>query len=111
MITERGTSFGYNNVVSDFRSIGIMKDFSVPVIYDASHSVQMPGGLGDKSGGDRRFMQPLMFAAAAAGADGIFIEVHENPDKAPCDGPNMLPLKELEEALTKVKEIARIAKA
>lgn len=110
LITERGTSFGYNNLVSDFRSIVIMKDFAVPIIYDASHSVQMPGGLGEKSGGDRRFIYPLILAAAAVGADGIFVEVHENPNKALCDGPNMLPLEELEGVLRKVKEIERITR-
>jgi len=108
LVTERGTSFGYNNLVSDFRSIVIMKDFNTPVIYDASHSVQMPGGLGEKSGGDRRFIHPLILAATSAGADGIFIEVHENPDKALCDGPNMLPLKELQSILQEVKEIEKI---
>ena len=110
LITERGTSFGYNNLVSDFRSILIMKDFGIPVIYDVSHSVQMPGGLGEKSGGDRRFIQPLVLAATSVGADGIFIEVHENPDKALCDGPNMLPLAELPGVLKKVREIEKIAR-
>ena len=110
LVTERGTSFGYNNLVSDFRSIIIMRDFAVPIIYDVSHSVQMPGGLGDKSGGDRRFIQPLVLAAASVGVDGVFIEVHENPDEALCDGPNMLPLKELEGLLKKVREIERITR-
>jgi 2-dehydro-3-deoxyphosphooctonate aldolase (KDO 8-P synthase) len=110
LISERGTSFGYNNLVSDFRSIVIMKDFGVPIIYDASHSVQMPGLLGQKSGGDRRFIQPLILAATSVGIDGIFVEVHENPDKALCDGPNMLPLRELEDVLKKVKEIERIVR-
>ena len=110
LVTERGTSFGYNNLVSDFRSIIIMKNFAVPVIYDASHSVQMPGGLGESSGGDRRFIHPLILAAASVGADGIFIEVHENPDEALSDGPNMLPLKELESILRKVREIEKITR-
>jgi len=110
LVTERGTSFGYNNLVSDFRSIIIMKNFAVPVIYDASHSVQMPGGLGEKSGGDRKFLHPLILAAASVGADGIFIETHESPDEAPCDGPNMLPLDELEGILKKVREIERITR-
>ena len=110
LITERGTTFGYNNLVSDFRSIIIMKDFGIPVIYDVSHSVQMPGGLGEKSSGDRRFIQPLILAATSVGADGIFIEVHENPDKALCDGPNMLPLEELPGVLKKVREIEKIAR-
>ena len=110
VVTERGTSFGYNNLVSDFRSIIIMRDFAVPIIYDASHSIQMPGGLGEKSGGDRRFIHPLILAAASVGADGIFIEVHEKPDEAPCDGPNMLPLEELEGMLRKVRDIERITR-
>ncbi|MBN1871583.1 MAG: 3-deoxy-8-phosphooctulonate synthase [Candidatus Omnitrophica bacterium] len=105
LITERGTSFGYNNLVSDFRSIIIMRSFGTPVIYDASHSVQMPGGLGKSSGGDRRFIGPLMLAATSVGSDGIFVEVHRNPAKALCDGPNMLPLKELEITLVKLKKI------
>ena len=110
LVTERGTSFGYNNLISDFRSIIIMRDFAVPIIYDASHSIQMPGSLDGKSGGDRRFIHPLILAAASVGADGIFIEVHENPDKALCDGPNMLPLRELEGILKKVRNIERITR-
>jgi len=108
LVTERGTSFGYNNLVSDFRSIVIMRDFGAPVIYDASHSVQMPGSLGVVSGGERQFIKPLIYAAASVGADGIFVEVHENPDKAPCDGPNMLPLSELPEVLEKMKAIEKV---
>ena len=108
MVTERGTSFGYNNLVSDFRSILIMQGFGAPVIYDASHSIQLPGGLGKASGGDRRFIKPLIYAATSVGADGIFVEVHEAPDKAPCDGPNMLPLSELPEVLEKMKEIEKV---
>ena len=110
LITERGTTFGYNNLVSDFRSIFIMKDFGSPVVYDASHSVQMPGGGGGESCGDSRFIPTLMFAAAAAGADGIFIEVHEDPTKAPCDGPNMLPLGRLKDVLSKAIEISEAAR-
>jgi len=110
LITERGTSFGYNNLVSDFRSIIIIKGFGVPVIYDASHSIQMPGGLGTSSGGDRRYIRPLILAATAAGADGIFTEVHKDPDSAPCDGPNMLPLRDLEEILSRMKRIKEIVK-
>jgi 2-dehydro-3-deoxyphosphooctonate aldolase (KDO 8-P synthase) len=110
LITERGSSFGYNNLVSDFRSIVIMKDLGIPVIYDASHSIQMPGGLGEKSGGDKKFISPLILAASAVGADGIFVEVHENPDQALCDGPNMLPLEELEGVLSTVKEIEKITR-
>lgn len=111
LVTERGTTFGYNNLVSDFRSIVIMRGLGVPVIYDASHSVQMPGGLGSASGGDRKFIEPLIYAAAAAGADGIFVEVHEDPDKAPCDGPNMLALSGLPAILKKMKAIERIVRS
>ncbi|MFH0839858.1 MAG: 3-deoxy-8-phosphooctulonate synthase [Candidatus Omnitrophota bacterium] len=108
IITERGTTFGYNNLVSDFRSILIMREFGVPVIYDASHSVQLPGSLGKASGGERRFIEPLIYAAVSVGADGIFVEVHEAPDKAPCDGPNMLPLAELPAILEKMKKIEKV---
>ncbi len=107
LITERGVMFGYNNLVSDFRSILIMKKFGYPVIYDASHSVQLPGGEGTKSGGERGFIPRLAMAAAAAGADGIFIEVHINPAKAPCDGPNMLYMKDLKDLLIKIKKIEK----
>lgn len=110
LLTERGTTFGYNNLVSDFRSIIIMRGFGVPVIYDASHSVQIPGGLGSASNGERQFIKPLIYAAASAGADGIFVEVHETPDKAPCDGPNMLPLSELPEVLEKMKAIEKVTR-
>jgi len=107
ILTERGVSFGYNNLVSDFRSILIMKGFGYPVIYDATHSVQMPGGLGDRSGGERSFIPYLSFAAVACGADGIFVEVHENPDKALSDGPNMVKLKDLEDMLAKLKRVKK----
>ncbi|MFA6141811.1 MAG: 3-deoxy-8-phosphooctulonate synthase [Candidatus Omnitrophota bacterium] len=107
IITERGVSFGYNNLVSDFRSILIMKEFGYPVVYDATHSVQMPGGLGDKSGGERRFIPHLSMAAIACGADGIFVEVHEDPDKALSDGPNMVRLKDLGKILARLKKIEK----
>ncbi|MDP3804051.1 MAG: 3-deoxy-8-phosphooctulonate synthase [Candidatus Omnitrophota bacterium] len=107
ILTERGVSFGYNNLVSDFRSILVMKEFGYPVIYDATHSVQSPGGLGDKSGGERRFIPYLSMAAIACGANGIFIEVHENPDKALSDGPNMVKLKDLEAMLARLKRIEK----
>lgn len=110
LLTERGVSFGYNNLVSDFRSILIMKKFGYPVIYDASHSVQLPGGLGRTSGGERDFIPHLAMAAAAAGADGIFIEVHRNPERAPCDGPNMIFMKDLKELLIKIKRVERAVK-
>ena len=105
LLTERGVSFGYNNLVSDFRSLVIMKDFGYPVIYDASHSVQLPGGKGSASGGERQFIKPLALAATSVGCNGIFIEVHKNPDDALCDGPNMIPLAELSELLKTLKEI------
>lgn len=110
ILTERGVSFGYNNLVSDFRSILIMKEFGYPVVYDATHSVQMPGGLGNKSGGDRRFIPYLSAAAIACGANGIFIEVHEDPERALSDGPNMVKLEELEALLLKLKKIEKAVK-
>lgn len=110
ILTERGVSFGYNNLVSDFRSILIMKEFGYPVVYDATHSVQMPGGLGDKSGGEGRFIPYLSMAAIACGADGIFIEVHEDPDKALSDGPNMVRLRDLGAMLSKLKKVEKAVK-
>jgi 2-dehydro-3-deoxyphosphooctonate aldolase (KDO 8-P synthase) len=110
ILTERGVSFGYNNLVSDFRSVLIMKEMGYPVIYDATHSVQMPGGLGDKSGGESAFIPPLSKAAVACGVDGIFVEVHENPAKALSDGPNMLKLSELEKMLISLKKIEKAAR-
>lgn len=108
IITERGFSFGYNNLVSDFRSLKIMRDFGYPVIYDATHSVQLPGGKGTSSGGQREFVAGLSRAAAAFGCDGLFLEVHPAPDKAPCDGANMISLINLEKLLRQVKKIAQI---
>jgi 2-dehydro-3-deoxyphosphooctonate aldolase (KDO 8-P synthase) len=95
LLTERGTTFGYNNLVADMRSIPIMKRTGCPVIFDATHSVQLPGGAGDKSGGQREFAPVLAKAALAAGANGIFIETHPKPDQALSDGPNMIPLAEM----------------
>jgi len=108
ILTERGVSFGYNNLVSDFRSVLIMKEFGYPVVYDATHSVQMPGGLGDKSGGEGRFIPYLSMAAVACGVSGIFVEVHEDPEKALSDGPNMVRLDELEKMLMKLKSFDRL---
>ena len=105
MITERGVTFGYNNLVTDFRAIPIMKTFGYPVVFDATHSVQMPGSNGDSTGGDRRFVPVLAKCAMAAGADVLFFEVHPEPDKALCDGPNMLCLKDSESVFAKCKEI------
>lgn len=107
LLTERGVSFGYNNLVSDFRSLLIMREYGYPVIFDATHSVQMPGGLGDKSGGERKFIPYLAMAAVTCGADAIFAEVHENPDKAPSDGPNMIRLDNLEAMLVRLKAVAK----
>lgn len=95
MLTERGASFGYNNLVVDFRSFPIMQSFGVPVVFDATHSVQLPGGQGGSSGGDRQYVPRLARAAVAAGVNGVFLECHPNPDKALCDGPNSWPLDKL----------------
>ena len=110
MITERGTSFGYNNLINDFKSLDLMKSFSYPVIFDATHSVQEPGGLGEKSGGKREFVTTLSKAAAAVGVAGIFIETHNDPDSAPSDGPNMLHLENLENLISKLIEFDNISK-
>jgi 2-dehydro-3-deoxyphosphooctonate aldolase (KDO 8-P synthase) len=95
LLTERGTTFGYNNLVADMRSIPIMRRFGYPVIFDATHSVQLPGGAGDKSAGQREFAPVLARCAVAAGADGVFIETHPDPERALSDGPNMIPLEEM----------------
>ena len=110
MITERGTSFGYNNLVSDFRSLDIMKKYKYPVIFDATHSVQEPGGLGNKSGGKREFVPTLAKASVAVGIAGIFIETHQDPDNAPSDGPNMLHIKDLENLIGKLIKLDQIVK-
>ena len=108
-VTERGTSFGYNNLVVDMRGLAIMRSFGYPVIFDATHSVQLPGGAGGASGGQRQFVAPLARAAVAAGVDGIFLEVHPQPNEAPCDGPNMVPLDELRPLLEKLLAIHEAA--
>ena len=99
LVTERGASFGYNTLVSDMRSLPIMSKLGYPVIFDATHSVQQPGGMGDKSGGQREFIEYLSRAAVAVGVAGVFIETHQDPDNAPSDGPNMLPINKLEQLL------------
>lgn len=104
-ITERGTSFGYNNLVVDFRGFPIMRSFGCPIIFDVTHSLQLPGGQGSSSGGQREFAEPLMRAAVAAGVDGLFLEVHPEPEKALCDGPNMVRLDDLESMLMVVKDL------
>lgn len=104
-ITERGTSFGYNNLVVDIRSFPILRSFGYPVIFDVTHSLQLPGGQGSCSGGQSEFAGPLARAAVAAGVDGLFMEVHPNPDKALCDGPNMIALDDMKQFLKVVKSI------
>ena len=111
MVTERGASFGYNTLISDMRSLPIMAETTgAPVIFDATHSVQQPGGKGTSSGGQREFVPVLARAAVAVGVAGVFIETHQDPDKAPSDGPNMVPLRELESLLRELQEFDGIAK-
>ena len=110
LVTERGASFGYNTLVSDMRSIPIMAKNGYPVIFDATHSVQQPGGMGEKSGGQREFVEYLSRAAVAVGVAGIFIETHQDPDNAPSDGPNMVPLSKLENLLNQIVEIDSLVK-
>lgn len=111
LVTERGVSFGYNTLVSDMRALPILKrDTGAPVIFDATHSVQQPGGQGTSSGGEREFVPVLARAAVAVGVAGVFIETHQDPDKAPSDGPNMLPLKQMEPLLRELVEFDRLAK-
>jgi 2-dehydro-3-deoxyphosphooctonate aldolase (KDO 8-P synthase) len=107
LLTERGTSFGYNNLVTDFRSLPILRSFGYPVIFDATNSVQLPGGAGAASSGQREFVPHLARAAAAVGCDGLFMEVHPEPDRALSDGPNMVPLSELRSLLLQVKQIEK----
>ena len=111
LLTERGASFGYNTLVTDFRSLPIMARTGAPVIFDATHSVQEPGGLGGASGGKREFVPVLARAAVAVGCAGVFIETHDNPDRAPSDGPNMVPLKELGALLASLRAIDALVKA
>jgi len=110
ILTERGASFGYNNLVVDMRSFPVMRDTGYPVVFDATHSVQLPGGQGDCSGGQREFVEYLSRAAVATGIDGIFMEVHEEPERALCDGPNSIPLRELPALLKTIKAIDAIVK-
>ena len=110
LITERGASFGYNSLVSDMRSIPIMAQTGYPIVFDATHSVQQPGGMGDKSGGERKFVSHLSRAAVAVGIAAIFIETHQNPDNAPSDGPNMVPLSEMDNLINKLLEIDKLIK-
>jgi 2-dehydro-3-deoxyphosphooctonate aldolase (KDO 8-P synthase) len=105
LLTERGVSFGYNNLVSDMRSLVVMRDLGYPVVFDVTHSLQLPGGLGKASGGERKYIGPLARAGVAVGVDALFMEVHENPDRALSDGPNSLPLREFEGLLGIVRDI------
>ena len=105
LLTERGTSFGYNNLIVDMRSLSVMKNFGYPVVFDATHGVQLPGGRGKSSGGQRQFVAPLARAAVAAGADGVFLEIHPDPDSALSDGPNSLPFEQVEPLLNILKKI------
>jgi 2-dehydro-3-deoxyphosphooctonate aldolase (KDO 8-P synthase) len=105
LLTERGTTFGYNNLVADMRAIPILRRLGFPVVFDATHSVQLPGGGGDKSGGQREFAPVLARCAVAAGADGLFIETHPKPDEALSDGPNMIPLADVPELLEQLLRV------
>lgn len=110
LLTDRGVTFGYNNLVSDFRAIPIMQEFGYPVIFDATHSVQLPGAEGECSGGDRKFVPVLAKSAVAAGANGLFFEVHPEPDDALCDGPNMIALKDVEKIFKVCKDIFELVR-
>jgi 2-dehydro-3-deoxyphosphooctonate aldolase (KDO 8-P synthase) len=110
LVTERGASFGYNNLVADMRSLAVMAEFGYPVVFDAGHSVQLPGGQGAASGGQRQFIRPLARAAVAVGVDAIFLETHEDPDRALSDGPNSYPLAELAALLGELKRIDAVSK-
>ena len=105
LLTERGTSFGYNNLVVDLRSFPVMRSFGVPVVFDVTHSLQLPGGLGKATGGQSQYIEDFARAGVACGVDAVFMEVHDDPSKAPSDGPNQLPLNRLEKLLTKLKQI------
>ena len=105
LLTERGVSFGYNNLVVDLRSFPVMRSFGVPVVFDVTHSLQLPGGLGKATGGQAEYIENFARAGVACGLDAVFMEVHDNPAKAPSDGPNQLPLERLEKLLTKLKAI------
>ena len=111
MLTERGTSFGYNTLVSDFRGLPVMAGYGAPVIFDATHSVQQPGGQGGSSGGQREFVPVLARAAVAVGVAGLFIETHPDPDHAPSDGPNMIALKDFEALVARLMAFDAVAKA
>ncbi len=110
LLTERGASFGYNTLVSDMRALPIMAETGAPVVFDATHSVQQPGGQGGSSGGERRFVETLSRAAIAVGVAGLFVETHQDPDNAPSDGPNMVPLDRMEPMLERLMAFDAVAK-
>jgi len=110
MLTERGVSFGYNNLVVDMRSFPIMRDFGVPVVFDVTHSLQLPGGLGHATGGQSEYIEPLARAGVACGVDAVFMEVHEAPERAPSDGPNALPLERLQALLFMLRDIHQLVR-
>jgi 2-dehydro-3-deoxyphosphooctonate aldolase (KDO 8-P synthase) len=110
LLTERGVSFGYNNLVVDFRSFPIMRSFGVPVVFDVTHSLQLPGGLGKATGGQSEYIEFLARAGVACGVDAVFMEVHDNPERAPSDGPNQLPLSRLEKLLRQLKQIHELVR-
>jgi 2-dehydro-3-deoxyphosphooctonate aldolase (KDO 8-P synthase) len=111
LVTERGVSFGYNTLISDMRALPVLQKIGAPVIFDATHSVQQPGGQGDKSGGERDYVAVLARAAVAVGVAGVFIETHQDPDRAPSDGPNMIPLKDLGPLLERLMQFDKLAKS
>ncbi len=108
LLTERGASFGYNNLIVDMRSLPIMRGFGVPVVFDVTHSLQLPGGLGNTTGGESQFIEPLARAGVACGVDAVFMEVHDHPESAPCDGPNALPLERFQALLEMLRDIHQL---
>ena len=110
MLTERGVSFGYNNLVVDMRSFPIMREFGVPIVFDVTHSLQLPGGLGHATGGQSEYIEPLARAGVACGVDAVFMEVHECPERAPSDGPNALPLERMERLLVALRDIHKLVR-
>ena len=111
LLCERGTSFGYNTLVNDFRGLEIMAETGYPIVFDATHSVQQPGGRGNSSGGERKFVATLARAACAVGISAVFIETHQDPDNAPCDGPNMIDVADLQKLIEKLRVIDELSKA
>ena len=108
LLTERGVSFGYNNLVVDMRSFAIMREFGAPIVFDVTHSLQLPGGLGHATGGQSEYIEPLARAGVAAGVDAVFMEVHERPERAPSDGPNALPLERMQRLLNILRDVHKL---